>query len=657
MLRRLVFYFGFAFCMNCMYAGQNDLLPRPKAAIFSTGKFNLKKDVKLITPKTTEDEPQIETQLQKLISLNGGLVSTNAKSQIVVTIDKSVKGDESYTLTVNKKLIEINASTLRGAYWGVQTLYQLAENNDNSIDCCIIADSPAFEVRGYMHDVGRDYIEFTELLNEIEKLSRYKINTFHWHLTDNQGWRLESLIYPQLNSNASYARKAGKYYTIEQARQLVQFAHQHGVEVIPEIDMPGHSEAFRKAMGHSMLTPEGMTEMKAIMAEASNTFSDTPWMHIGTDEVRQPDLGTLDWTKFVPEMVSYLHSLGKKVVSWSPGYKYQTGEIDMTQMWSYRGAITPGVPAIDCRYHYANHYDNYADVISLYSALIAGQKIGDKQYAGSIIGFWNDRALPNEKEIIKQNSFYPVMLALAERAWLGGGKGYFNEIGVKIGADDKDFSDWERRFLIQKKNYLKEEPISYIKQSNIHWHITKPVDNGGDFTRNFELSSLDTLPTIVTGATVYLRHTWGNAEPSVIENPQPNSTVYAYTDVYSKKDQTVGLVFETQNYSRSESDIAAPQGKWDYRESQISINGVLIAPPVWENTHTLRSHEITLKNENSVARPPITIVLNKGWNRILIKLPIGEFGKSDETRLVKWMFTCTLTNLDGTDQAEDLVYK
>jgi hypothetical protein len=144
--------------------------------------------------------------------------------------------------------------------------------------------------------------------------------------------------------------------------------------------------------------------------------------------------------------------------------------------------------------------------------------------------------------------------------------------------------------------------------------------------------------------------------PAIIPNPQPNSTVYAYTDVYSKKDQTVGLVFETQNYSRSESDIPAPQRKWDYRESRIWINGTEIAPPVWENTHTLRSNEITLKNENASARLPIPVVLDKGWNRILIKLPIGEFN-STETRLVKWMFTCTITNLEGTDQPEGLVYK
>jgi hypothetical protein len=655
MLRSLLLCSGIALCAQTALAGRSDLLPLPKAAVYSNEKFCLKKDIKIEVPQLTQNDPRIADELSNLVTSYGGVVSTNAKNKIVVEIDKGIIGTESYTLTVNKKQIQISASSLRGAYWGVQTLKQLAENNKSCVDGCVIGDSPAFEIRGYMHDVGRGYIEFDELLHEIELLSHYKINTFHWHLTDNQGWRLESKIYPQLNADSSYTRKKGKYYTIEQAKALVEFAHQHGVEVIPEIDMPGHSEAFRNAMGHSMLTPQGLEEMKAIMTEAANTFADCEWMHIGTDEVRQPDLGTLDWTVFVPQMVAHLRSLGKKVISWNPGYKYGSKGIDMTQMWSNRGEITPGVPAIDCRYHYANHFDNYSDIVALYSSKIANQEKGSEQYAGTIIGIWNDRDLESDAEIVRQNAFYPAMLAIAERAWLGSGKGYFNTIGVTTGANDKEFADWERRFLHHKDTDLKNEPISYVKQSNICWHITAPIDNAGDLSRDFNVSALDTTYTAY-GAAVYLRHTWGNMEPALIDNPKPNSTVYAYTDVYSKKDQTVGLVFETQNYSRSESDIAAPQGKWDYRESRIWINGLPIAPPVWENSHTMRTNEITLKNENASARKPIEVVLNKGWNRILIKLPVGEFS-TPETRLVKWMFTCSITNIEGTDQPEDIIYK
>jgi hypothetical protein len=655
MLRRFLIYVGITALSQTVLAGRSDLLPRPTVAVYSNAKFNLKKDIKIEVPRISDNDPQISKELNKLVETYGGVVSTNAKQVISVQLDRSIKGSESYTLTVTKNLVQICASSLRGAYWGVQTLWQLAENNKSCIDACMIGDSPAFDVRGYMHDVGRGYIEFDELLNEIEKLSRYKINTFHWHLTDNQGWRLESKIYPELNWNSSYTRFPGKYYTIEQAKKLVTFAHQHGVEVIPEIDMPGHSEAFRLAMGHSMLTPEGLREVKELLSEAASTFSATPWMHIGTDEVRKPDQGTIDWKDFVPEVVAHLHSLGKKVVSWNPGYNYNPGDIDMTQMWSSRGTPTKGVPAIDSRYHYANHYDNYADIISLYSAKIANQDKGSSQYAGSIVGVWNDRNLPSDQDIIKQNSFYPALLAEAERAWMGGGKGYFNEIGVNVGANDVDFADWERRFLHEKENYLANEPIAYVKQSNIIWHITAPVDNYGDLSRDFNVDLLDDAYTAY-GATVYLRHTWGDAVPGLIPNPRPNTTVYAYADVYSKKDQTVGLVFETQNYSRSESDLPAPQRKWDFRESRIWVNGIEIEPPVWENTHNIHSNEITLKNENSSARAPIAVVLGKGWNRILIKLPVGEF-KSDETRLVKWMFTCTVTNLAGTKQLEDIVYK
>lgn len=158
-----------------------------------------------------------------------------------------------------------------------------------------------------------------------------------------------------------------------------------------------------------------------------------------------------------------------------------------------------------------------------------------------------------------------------------------------------------------------------------------------------------------TGAGIYLRHVWGTLVPTYYKNPQENHTAYAYTWVYSPREQQVGLWAETQNYSRSEPDLPPPAGKWDYRESRIWINGEEIAPPVWTATHRKKSNETVLGNENCVSRPPIPVHLQKGWNKVLLKLPVGKF-TTPEVRLVKWMFTAVFVTPDGEKAVEELIY-
>ena len=125
-----------------------------------------------------------------------------------------------------------------------------------------------------------------ELKREIEVLSRYKMNVFHWHLTENQAWRLESKIFPMLNDSCNMSRMPGKYYTIEEAKELVRFCKEHNVLLIPEVDMPGHSAAFIRAFRHDMQSKEGMAILKLLMDEVCEVFEEVPYLHIGTDEVK-----------------------------------------------------------------------------------------------------------------------------------------------------------------------------------------------------------------------------------------------------------------------------------------------------------------------------------------------------------------------------------
>lgn len=558
--------------------------------------------------------------------------------------------EEAYHLLITKKGILLEATTPKGMYWGRQTLEQLKTTKNKKIYLpqCDITDWPAFRIRGFMHDVGRSYIPVEELKREISLLSRYKINVFHWHLTENQAWRLESKRYPELNAPENMEREKGKFYTLEEARQLVEFCKQHQVLLIPEIDMPGHSAAFERTFKTDMQSEKGTQILKDIIDEVCATF-DVPYLHIGTDEVQftNPD--------FVPMMVKYIRDKGKKVISYNPGWNYKPGEIDMTQLWSYRGKAQKGIPAIDCRYHYANHFDTYADLVAMFNSRIYNQPEGSDDLAGCIVAFWNDRYINNTPQLLAENNFYPYMLTLAERAWRGGGNCYFDGKGTLLWEDEPEqlaaFKEFEDRLLWQKKTWLKEVPFPYVCQTQGEWQITDAFPNGGDLNKVFppeekedsvyqyEGKTYKTRKIIGNG--IYLRHVWGTLVPGFYANPQENHTAYATRWIYSPKERKTQLMLEFQNYSRSESDLAPHQGTWDYKCSRAWLNGQEIMPPVWENTNTERSNEITLKNENYMSRPAIDITLKKDWNKLMLKLPVGKFS-SKETRLVKWMFTAAI---------------
>ena len=214
----------------------------------------------------------------------------------------------------------------------------------------------------------------------------------------------------------------------------------------------------------------------------------------------------------------------------------------MTQLWSYRGKAQPGIPAIDSKFHYLNHFDTFADIFGLYNSKIYDTNHGSDDLAGVIIGIWHDRVIENEEDNIKQNHLYPNMLAIAERAWLGGGNEYFNKQGALIPADTTqqfiDFADFERRMLWHKNNHFKGYPFAYVKQTDAKWRITDAFPNNGDLSASFppeeslnnsyiyQDSVYNTQDVIGSG--IYLRHVWGTLVPGVYKKPLENHTAYAW---------------------------------------------------------------------------------------------------------------------------------
>jgi hypothetical protein len=638
------------------------LLPMPQSVEWLEGRTS----ASMVAIEGDGNLTAAESILKKLgIGINPASSVKVILKRVETIPEATVNQNEAYRLKVKQGKITIESTSATGEYWALQTLDQLIVLNKGkmTVPNCTITDWPAFGIRGFMHDTGRGFLELDELKNQIELLSKFKINVFHWHLTEDLAWRLESRLFPMINDSANMVRLPGKYYTLEQARELMHFCKQHNMLLIPEIDMPGHSAAFRRALRHDMQSPEGMKLLKLLIDEVCDTFDELPFLHIGTDEVAFTN------PTFVPEMVDYIRKKGKKVISWNPGWNYKAGEIDMTQMWSYRGKPTPGVPAIDSRLHYINHYDAFADLVGLFYSNIAGEKQGNDQIAGSIIALWNDRNVATTHELLIQNNFYPSLLTLAERTWRGGGEKYFYEKGVMMDPEGSEgfrqFEDFENRMIEIKTKYFDNQPFAYVKQSNVRWRITDAFPNDGDLTRAFppekelknsySMDGKEYKTSKANGAAIYLRHVWGSTVPSFYDNPQPNHTAYAYTWVYSPKKQNVGLWVNFQNYSRSEKDLPPPQGKWDNRESRIWLNDNEILPPQWINRHTVHTNEIPLANENFEVRLPMGVTLEKGWNKVLVKLPVGQFS-TREVRLVKWMFTTVFVTPDGKSAVEGLIY-
>lgn len=651
------------------------LLPRPQQVTVQSGSFALSGTVSITDPTDCK-------ALRDFFESAGCTIGTGGKT-VTVELVESIEGaydyvlagfeNEAYTLEVTPTAINITAVTPTGVIRAAQTLTQMAEGYEGTpaLEAVSMKDWPAFKLRGYTHDVGRSFIDVPELKKHIELLSRFKVNCFHWHLTENQAWRMEIKAYPQLTSDASMTRFAGQYYTQEQCREVAAYAAEHGVVLIPEIDMPGHSAAFERAMGHSMQTDQGVAELKKILDEVAEVFADAPYIHIGADEQ------TITYTDFLKIMTDYVHGKGKKVVVWNPirGVNVAGVDCDMTQMWSTSGNKIAGRPNIDCRYNYVNHFDVFADVVGIYKSNIYYADKGNAEIAGSISAYWNDRKTPTQEDIVKQNNMYAAMLATAERCWIGGGKAYIEVGGTTLpnsGDEYDEFADWESRFLFHKANSLKDEPIPYVKQTNVRWRITEPVPNGGNASAVFEpetygkTASTELIPesftyegntygsSMATGAGIYLRHTWGSTVPTYFgKTNYSNVTSYAWTYVYSPVEQIVGAQIEFQNYGRSENDKAPDAGKWDRKGSDIWLNGERIAPPTWDNSGKGIGAEVDLLNENFSARKPVQVTLKQGWNKVFLKLPyVGAGG----IRLNKWMFTCVFTDTEGKNAVEGLIY-
>lgn len=627
----------------CHLQPKPSLLPLPQSLQWGKGYFPAYKCHTILADEKLQNE---KIFLQNALQAKGITItdSNTVNNKIYIKLDLAKvktphQEDEAYHLQILPDKILITANTPHGIFNGIQTLQQLLRDNV-MVDACDITDWPAFAWRGYMVDVGRNFQSVKQLEQQIDKMSLYKLNVFHLHLTEDIAWRLYIKQYPQLTDPSNMLRDKGEYYTPDEIKELMAYCEERHIGFVPEIDMPGHSAAFRRVFRTDMQSDTGINILKNILSEVCGTYP-FKYLHIGADEVKITN------SNFLPEICRFIDQFKIKIIGWDPGGNLPSGTT--RQLWMKDGPTDSKLKYIDSRHLYLNHMDPLESVTTIFNRMIGDKDHGDQSLLGGEICVWNDRAVNRQEDILLMNPVYPAMLAFAERSWQGGGQqGWTALIGAPGTPGVTQFAEFENRLSDQKKQSFKGLPFPYQRQSDMVWDFYGPYQNKGDLWGKFspenEASLKDDVAFKATGGTVILRHWWHPLIKGVLSDPQENTTWYATTRIWSDSDGYKNFWIGFDNLSRSYATDTPNPGTWNNLQSDIWVNGTIISAPTWKHAGQKGSLETPLIDEGYEYRPPTRILLKKGWNKILIKLPVGSFKGKDWSNPVKWMFTSVIVN-------------
>lgn len=364
--------------------------------------------------------------------------------------------EEGYRLCVDESGIQIYAAQEAGVLWALTTLVQICDENGR-IPVCKISDKPRYPHRGLNLDCVRHFFSVETVKQVIEQISMVKMNVLHWHLTDDQAWRIESKVYPQLHQSSN------EYYTQEQIREVVHYAKLRGVEVIPEIELPGHVTGILSVFPQyscsgkavdlvtcggifSFVLCAGKEEtyrfLETLLDEICPLFPSRRF-HIGGDEapktnwktcpdcqkkMQEENLSKIENLQgyFTKRVARILEKHGKQIICWNDALNAAIMPDDfMVQYWtvqhlaSMKPYLASGKPFI-----YSDMYDMYLDyphsMISLKKIYTSRWKIGNKSSAlaagmkGIEACCWTER-IPHSTQLFLR--LFPRVIAVAETAW------------------------------------------------------------------------------------------------------------------------------------------------------------------------------------------------------------------------------------------------
>ncbi|MBK7107031.1 MAG: beta-N-acetylhexosaminidase [Ignavibacteriae bacterium] len=374
-----------------------NIIPKPNSMQINEGKFIITNSTKVVHDDEIDNVNNIVGYLNSMLNSSAGfsLEVSNEKNInsnfIHFKYDENIKNEESYNLISDKNGVTISASNSKGIFYGVQTLIQLlpAEifshakiNFELFVPSVIIKDEPRFSWRGLNLDCGRHFMSKDFIKRYIDILASYKFNTFHWHLTEDQGWRIEIKKYPKLTEIGAWRKEAdgstyGGFYTQEDIKEIVNYAQSRFINIVPEIEMPGHSLASLASYPENSCTG-GTFEvtniwgvhkdvycagkestfifLQNILDEVIELFP-SKYIHIGGDEVPkdrwkvckncQARIKTENLKNehelqsyFIKRISNYLEQKGKHLIGWDEILEGGLAPGAIVQSWqSFKGAV------------------------------------------------------------------------------------------------------------------------------------------------------------------------------------------------------------------------------------------------------------------------------------------------------------------------------
>lgn len=514
------------------------VIPVPLKMEQGTGSFLLSEKTKLYTNLQGGEAELWENYLKALpVQLKEARMKDRKQMLFLLITPKTpqLPSPESYTLSVTSQRIEIRATSGAGLFYGMQTLLQLmqpASTGSYSVPSVEIEDTPRFAYRGLMLDVSRHFSTKEFIKKQIDALAYYKINRLHLHLTDAAGWRLEIKKYPLLtdfaawrtdptwkkwwNGGRKYLRydepgASGGYYTQDDIREILEYARQHYITVIPEIEMPSHSEEVLAAYPQLSCSgepyknsdfcvgnEETFTFLENVLTEVMELFP-SEYIHVGGDEagksawktclkcqkrMKDEHLANVDELQsyLIHRIEKFLNNHGRRLLGWDE--ILQGGIAPNATVMSWRGeeggiaAVTSGHHAIMTPGAYC-YLDSYQDAPYSQPEAIGGYLPLKKVYAYDPVpasltaeqaklvygvqgNLWVEY-IPTPEHV--EYMIYPRMLALAEVAWSA--------------PERKSWPDFHTRALsavadLQKKGY---HPFDLSKEIGSRPESLQPVSH------------------------------------------------------------------------------------------------------------------------------------------------------------------------------------
>jgi len=469
------------------------LIPAPKTVTWNQRSFVLRDNAKILLPENASPDVwaaanglfrAIEDVAVKKITIVPGRVEKESAGNFVLRpgLKDAELGSEGYAVSVDRGAL-LEAADGRGLFYAAQTIRQLLhKGNKVTLAGCKIRDWPAWSYRGLQIDPARNYMTLAFLKQQVDFISAYKLNYLHLHLTDDEGWRFEIRAYPNLASE--------KKYTQTEMKDLIAYARERFVTIVPEIGMPGHGREFAKAFPELYhLDPHRMRDVmcignekvfriaEQIWKEVAEVF-DSPYLHVGGDETNDSlecALCQAKWEElskaprlpgslvayFLARMNDVIKAQGKQAIAWTQDDRHWKGTVpkDMVLM----GWTTPTVDYARQGYHIIDahvrplYFDEHHN-IQAFLKWRADGGVSDPlptlmgAEAQSWYGYGEKPFI--EEDFYRDNGYFPRLLVFADRVW-----------GPPPGDPYADLAVFNARALDHKGRFFSGLPFPYPPQS------------------------------------------------------------------------------------------------------------------------------------------------------------------------------------------------